>query len=116
MRYDSPQDNDTLSAQYQWVISDRNLLGFKYLGYNTEVVPSIPAEVGHPGYINWWKWVGSQSLGVNGDFPYVEGSKNERSTFQADFTHYADNWAGDHELKFGVQYTQANGDWYGRLL
>jgi outer membrane receptor protein involved in Fe transport len=113
MRYDSPSKNDTFSAQYQWVISDQNLLGFKFLGYNTEVVPSIPAEVGHPGYINWWKWVGSQSLGVNGDFPYVEGSKNERTTFQADFTHYADNWAGDHEIKFGVQYTQANGDWYG---
>jgi len=113
MRYDSPSKNDTFSAQYQWVISDRNLFGFKYLGYNTEVIPSIPAEVGHPGYINWWKWVGSQSLGVNGDFPYVEGSKNERGTIQADFTHYADDWAGSHELKFGVQYTTANGDWYG---
>ncbi len=113
MRYDSPQTNDTVTAQYQWVISDRNLLGAKYLGYNTEVTPSTPGEVGHPGFINWWKWCGTQSIGVNGDFPYVEGSKNGRETIQADFTHYADNWAGDHELKFGVQYTTAHGDWLG---
>jgi outer membrane receptor protein involved in Fe transport len=113
MRYDSPQTNDTWSAQYQWVISDRNLFGAKYLGYSTKVVPSTPGEVGHPGFINWWKWTGTQSIGVNGDFPYVEGSNSGRGTFQADFTHYADNWAGDHELKFGVQYTTANGDWLG---
>jgi len=113
MRYDSPQENNTISAQYQWVINDTNIFGFKYLGYETEVIPSIPAEVGHPGYINWWKWVGANSLGVNGDFPYIEGSENERNTIQADYTHYADDWAGSHEIKFGVQYTQANGDWYG---
>jgi outer membrane receptor protein involved in Fe transport len=113
MRYDTLTDNTTLSLQYQWVASDTNLLGAKYLGYSTEQTPYTPAEVGHPGYINWWKWTGTQSIGVNGDFPYVEGTKNKRDTVQVDFTHYADNWAGSHELKFGVQYTTANGDWVG---
>jgi len=113
MRYESPAENDTWTLQYQWVASDTNLLGFKYLGFSTDVIPSTPSEVGHPGYINWWKWTGGQSIGVNGDFPYVEGTQNSRDTFQADFTHYAEDWAGSHEIKFGAQYTDASGDWMG---
>ena len=113
MRYDNPSENKTLTLQYQWVASDRNILGFQYLGFDTEQSPTIPREYGHPGFINWWKWVGSNSIGVAGDFPYVEAQKSERQTVQADFTHYADDWAGEHEIKFGVQYTTANGDWQG---
>jgi outer membrane receptor protein involved in Fe transport len=113
MRYNSADENTTLTAQYQWVATDRNLLGFKYLGFDTDQTPSTPQDVGSPGYINWWKWVGGADIGVGGDFPYVEGSKNHRDTFQADFTHYADDWAGEHEIKFGVQYTTASGDFMG---
>jgi outer membrane receptor protein involved in Fe transport len=113
MRYDSDGENTTLTAQYQWVITDRDLFGFKYLGFETNETGNIPEEVGSPGFINWWKWIGAQSIGVGGDFPYVEGLQHQRDTFQADFTHYADNWAGSHELKFGVQYTTASGDYYG---
>jgi len=113
MIYDTPSDNTTLQAEYQWVISDRNLFGFKYLGFKTEQNPTIPETVGYPGYINWWKWIGGRAVGVAGDFPYIEAQKSKRDTLQADFTHYADNWAGQHELKFGVQYTTANGDWMG---
>lgn len=113
MRYDSLYDNNTLSLHYQWVASDHNLFGFKYLGFRTDQTPYTPEEVGHPGYINWWKWVGTQSIGTNGDFPYIEGTENQRTTIQADFTHYAEDWAGSHEIKFGVQYTSGNGDWVG---
>jgi outer membrane receptor protein involved in Fe transport len=113
MYYDSPVSNDTYQFEYQWVASDTNLVGFKYLGFKTDQNPEIPAEVGHPGYINWWKWIGGRAVGVNGDFPYIEAQKSKRDTFQADFTHYADNWAGQHEIKFGVQYTTAEGNWYG---
>ena len=113
MYYDSPVENDTYQFEYQWVVSDTNLFGFKYLGFKTDQNPVIPAEVGHPGYINWWKWIGGRAVGVNGDFPYVEAQKSQRDTFQADFTHYADDWAGQHELKFGVQYTTAEGNWFG---
>jgi outer membrane receptor protein involved in Fe transport len=113
MYYDSPVENTTAQFEYQWVINDRNLFGFKYLGFDTDQNPEIPAELGHPGYINWWKWIGGRAVGVNGDFPYIEAQKSKRDTFQADFTHYADDWAGEHEIKFGVQYTTANGDWFG---
>ncbi len=113
MYYDSPSDNTTIQLEYQWVASDSNLFGFKYLGFDTEQNPTIPELVGSPGYINWWKWIGGRAVGTGGDFPYIEAQKSKRSTLQADFTHYADDWAGQHELKFGVQYTTANGDWMG---
>ncbi len=113
MYYDSPVENNTWQLEYQWVISDTNLAGFKYLGFDTDQNPSIPALVGHPGYVNWWKWIGGRSVGVNGDFPYIEAQKSKRDTLQADFTHYAEDWAGSHEIKFGAQYTTANGDWMG---
>jgi outer membrane receptor protein involved in Fe transport len=113
MYYDSPVDNTTIQFEYQWVVSDNNLFGFKYLGFETEQNPTITEYFGTPGYINWWKWIGGRAVGTGGDFPYVEAQKSKRDTLQADFTHYADDWAGQHELKFGVQYTTANGDWMG---
>jgi outer membrane receptor protein involved in Fe transport len=113
MRYDQPRDNDTLQLQYQWVMSDRDLSSFKYLGFKTEENPRIPAEIGTPGYINWWKYTGGQSIGVGGDFPYVEAQKSKRQTLQADYTHYAAQFLGQHEVKFGVQYTTSRGDWQG---
>ncbi|HOC42412.1 MAG TPA: TonB-dependent receptor [Thermoanaerobaculales bacterium] len=113
MYYDSPVENTTWQFDYQWVISDTNLLGLKYLGFDTDQSPTTPSLVGHPGYINWWKWIGGRAVGTNGDFPYIEAQKSKRDTLQADFTHYAEDWAGSHEIKFGAQYTTANGDWYG---
>ena len=113
MYYDQPSENTTIQFDYQWVITDRDLLGFKYLGFDTEQNPTTPGIVGSPGFINWWKWIGGLSVGTGGDFPYIEAQKSKRKTIQADYTHYADDWAGQHELKFGVQYTSANGDWMG---
>ena len=113
MAYDQGRKNHTLQAQYQWVASDRSLFSAKYLGFRTEEHPTPSLGVGHPGYINWWKWIGTQSIGVNGDFPYVEKQKSNRQTLQADGSHYAANFLGDHELKYGVQYTRSHGDWVG---
>ena len=113
MVYFSPTTNDTMQAQYQWVISDRDLLSAKYLGFDTVQTPTIPNEVGRPGYINWWKWVGGQSIGLGGDFPYVEAQKSNRQTMQVDHTHYAARFLGEHEVKFGVQYTRSEGNWQG---
>jgi outer membrane receptor protein involved in Fe transport len=113
MVYNQPRENDTIQAQYQWVVNDRNIFSFKSLGFDTEEFPTIPNTHGRPGYINWWKWIGTQSIGLGGDFPYVEKQISERQTYQADVSHYADDFLGEHELKFGVQYTTANGDWFG---
>jgi outer membrane receptor protein involved in Fe transport len=105
-------ENDTYSAQYQWVVSDSNLFSFKYLGFDTEENPSTNLW-DHPGYVNWWKFVGSQDVGVAGGFPYVEKQIADRSTIQVDFSHYADDFLGEHDIKFGVQYTEAEGNWQG---
>ena len=113
MVYFTDKRNDTWSAQYQWVASARNILGFKYLGFETNDEPGIPPSTGTPGYINWWKWIGAQSIGLGGEFPYVEAQKSERETLQLDFSHYADNFLGTHDVKFGVQYTKGEGNWQG---
>jgi hypothetical protein len=112
MTYDTNTKNDTMTAQYQWVVSDRDLFSVKYLGFSSDGFPSIPATVGHPGYINWWKNVAG-NLGVAGDFPYVEAEKSSRATIQADFEHFADDFLGSHDVKFGVQYTKGEANWQG---
>jgi len=112
MAYGTDTLTQALTAQYQWVVSDRNILSAKVLGYDSDGT-ATPGGVGHAGYLNWWKWIGAQPIGVGGDFPVVEGFKNKRSTLQADFSHYADDWAGTHDLKFGVQYTRGEGDFQG---
>ncbi len=52
-------------------------------------------------------------MGTNGDFPYIEAQKSNRETVQADFSHYAEDFLGEHDLKFGVQYTKAEGNYLG---
>jgi len=112
MVYHQNRRTDSLSAQYQWVVSDNNIFGIKYLGFTSDDNPTINEGVTNPGYINWWKWVG-QSVGVGGAFPYVEAQESDRQTVQADFEHYAEDFLGSHDVKFGVQYTSAEGNWQG---
>ena len=112
MGYDQHQNNNTLQAQYQWVINDRNLASAKYLGFRTNQNPTQLTN-SSPGFINWWKWTNSQSIGIGGSFPYVESYKSSRKTIQADMTHYAAHFLGEHEVKFGVQYTKSQGNFEG---
>jgi hypothetical protein len=112
MGYDQHQNNNTLQAQYQWVINDRNLASAKYLGFRTNQNPTQLVN-SSPGFINWWKWTNSQSIGLAGSFPYVESYKSSRKTIQADMTHYAAHFLGEHEVKFGVQYTKSQGNFEG---
>jgi outer membrane receptor protein involved in Fe transport len=107
MVYHNERPNDTWSAQYQWVVTDRNIFGFRYLGFETKDQVGVDEVFGHPGFINWWKWTRDGPIGVSGEFPYVEAWESQRATLQADFTHYAEDFLGSHDLKFGVQYTQA---------
>jgi len=113
MVYDSETTNFSPQFQYQWVVSPKDILGFKYLAFESDQNPYTSGETGHPGYINWWKWLPVRDMGTNGDFPYIEGQKSNRQTVQADFSHYADNFLGEHDLKFGVQYTKAEGNYLG---
>lgn len=111
MVYEVSKINHTLSAQLQWNFSDVSVATVKYLGFWTDDQPDIPSDVpDHPGYINWWKWA---EVGVNGNFPYVEAQKSNRQTVQVDVSHYAENFLGEHDMKFGVQYTRGRGNWQG---
>ena len=113
MAYDQETMNDTYQLQYQWVVSDRLLVSGKYLGFQTNQEPTVVSDIDHPGYINWWKWIGTQSIGLEGAFPYVEAQKSKRNTIQVDASSYATDFLGQHELKYGAQYTTSNGDWQG---
>lgn len=112
MTYGQKSNTLSLSSQWQWMFSGKTIFTAKYLGFWRDDQPFIPTQgrVGRPGYINWWKW---KVYGVNGDFPYVEAQKSSRNTVQADVSHYAENFLGDHDIKFGVQYTIGRGNWMG---
>jgi outer membrane receptor protein involved in Fe transport len=107
MYYDAGTKNDTLSAQWQWLPTSRAILSLKYLGFETDLTPSIPTSPSNPGIVNWWKW---GQFGVAGAFPYIEGAEAERKTIQADVSYFAEDFLGQHDLKFGVQYTQGEGN------
>ncbi len=112
MVYNQHQTNHTISTQWQWYPSDKTFFSAKFLGFWTDDNPTTPEGVDHPGYINWWKWV-DQSIGAGGAFPYVEAQKSQRTTIQADISHYAEDFLGEHDMKFGIQYTKGRGDWMG---
>jgi hypothetical protein len=93
------------------MLSGRTVVTAKYLGFWNDDKPSIPDDApANPGYINWWKW---GTFGVAGNFPYVEAQKSSRNTVQVDISHYAEDFLGEHDIKFGVQYTMGRGNWMG---
>ena len=112
MTYGSKQKNNTVSAQWQWVPGSKTTVSGKWLGFWTDDNPYVPGDApANPGYINWWKWTDSYgSYGVGGGFPYVEGYNSSRNTLQADVSHYAEGFLGEHDIKFGVQYTKGRSD------
>jgi len=112
MTYGVTTYNHTASAQWQFLPTSNMIFTAKYLGFWTNDQPNIPeGGAGHPGYINWWKW-GTQ-YGIGGDFPYVEAQKSSRNTIQADMSYYAEDFLGEHDIKFGAQYTKGRGNWMG---
>jgi len=113
MGYDQHTNNNTFQAQYQWVINDRNLASAKYMMIGTNENPHPTNPQLNPGMINWWKWTFGQSIGTAGSFPYIESYKSNRKTLQIDQTHYASHFLGQHEVKYGVQYTKAAGNAMG---
>ncbi|MCP4658995.1 MAG: TonB-dependent receptor [bacterium] len=109
--YTENAESYSISAQWQWIINDRTFLSVKYLGFDADSAPTLPAGVpDNPGYVNWWKW---GTIGVGGAHAWIEGMDSERDTIQADVSHYADDFLGEHDLKFGVQYTNGASNWTG---
>ncbi len=106
LQFGDAKTNHTISSEWQWFPSSTNLLTFKYLGFWTDWNPNPPENAPqNPGYINWWKW---QAFGVNGHFPFIEGRNANRQTIQADFSKYIEDFLGEQDIKFGVQYTKGH--------
>jgi hypothetical protein len=102
--------NHTLSAQWQWFPSSTTTASTKFLGFWKNDKPYLPSSApANPAYINWWKWT-DEVWAINGAFPYVDAQKANRQTLQADVSHYADRFLGQHDIKFGVQYTRGRGN------
>jgi hypothetical protein len=108
LQYGAKTKNDSISSQWQWIPSSKNIITAKYLGFWTGWDPFLPDSApANPGYINWWKW---QEFGVNGHFPYIEAHDASRHTIQADMTQYVEDFLGQQDIKFGVQYTTGHGN------
>ena len=109
--YGERSKDNSVSAQWQWLPLSTTILTAKYLGFVTNDTPFLPAErPDHPNYINWWKWA---SYGVGGAFPYIEGWHSNRQTITGDVSHYAENFLGEHDLKFGAQWTKGRSNSLG---
>jgi Carboxypeptidase regulatory-like domain/TonB dependent receptor-like, beta-barrel len=104
MTYGVKTKNHTPSAQWQWFPNNKTSVSAKYLGFWTDDQPYVPSSApDHPGYINWWKWA---EYGINGAFPYVEAQKSSRQTFQADMSHFAEEFLGQHDINWQGGYFQ----------
>jgi outer membrane receptor protein involved in Fe transport len=108
MSYGNAVVNHSVSAQWQWFPTGTTTASAKFLGFWKADKPYLPSDApNHPGYINWWKW---SDYGINGAFPYLDAQKANRQTIQADLSHYAEGFLGNHDIKFGAQYTRGRGD------
>ncbi len=121
MAYNSYTQSHAVSSQWQWFLSSGTFLSAKFLGFWVNERNQLPdGAPDHPGYINWWKGVPFDS-GVGGAFPGARKDYTNRNTVQADMSHYAEDFLGEHDIKFGVQYTRGrlnstSGDFFGKEL
>jgi len=121
MAYDSFDKSQTISSQWQWFPSTATFFSLKFLGFWVNTRTALPADApNYPGYVNWYQAV-PFDLGAGGAFPGVTKAKTSRTTIQADVSHYAENFLGEHDIKFGVQYTRGRlkgiyGDFFGEQL
>ncbi len=121
MAYDHTTQSQALSSQWQWIPSPATIFSVKFLGFLVNSRSELPGSApDHAGYINWWKAV-PFDMGVGGAFMGWNHEKTSRTTIQADLSHYAENFLGEHDIKFGVQYTRGRlkgtgGDFFGKEL
>jgi len=121
LAYDNKTQSQSLSAQWQWFPSTTTFLSVKFLGFKVDSKSALPeGSADYAGLINWWKGVPTD-MAVGGAFEAWNGNLNNRSTIQADLSHYAENFLGEHDIRFGVQYTRGRktgtgGDFFSKNL
>jgi len=118
MAYESKTQSHTVSSQWQWFPSMATFFSVKFLGFWVNSSNQLPSGApNHAGYINWGQAVPTD-LGQGGAFELAYKNLTSRATIQADMSHYAENFLGEHDIKFGVQYTRGRlngitGDFFG---
>ena len=121
MAYDNKTHSQSISSQWQWFPTTTTFLSVKFLGFKVDDKSALPQGAPNKaGLINWWKAVPTD-MAVGGAFEAWNGNTNSRSTIQADLSHYAENFLGEHDIKFGVQYTRGRrigttGDFFSKQL
>ena len=121
MAYQSFTKSQSVSSQWQWFPASTTFLSLKFLGFLVNDRSQLPDDApDHGGYINWWKAI-PFDMGVGGAFPGFRSERTSRTTIQADISHYAENFLGEHDIKFGVQYTRGrlngtSGGFFGQQL
>jgi outer membrane receptor protein involved in Fe transport len=120
--YDYYTQSHAISSQWQWFPSSATFLSVKFLGFWVNDRNQLPdGAPTNPGYVNWWKGVPFDSM-VGGAFEGANKSDTTRMTIQADMSTFAENFLGEHDIKFGVQYTrgrlnsQGGGGFFGKEL
>ena len=121
LAYDNKTKSQSISSQWQWFPSTTTFLSAKFLGFMVDSRSALPSgHAAYPGLINWWKALPTDGA-VGGAFEAWNGNLTSRSTIQADVSHYAENFLGEHDIKFGVQYTRGRkngttGDFFSKQL
>ncbi len=121
MAYNGFTQSHSVSTQWQWFPSVATGFSAKFLGFWVHNHNGLPAGApDFPGYLNWWKGI-PFDMGVAGAYPGVQNSLTSRTTVQADMSHYAENFLGQHDIKFGAQWTRGRlngvfGDLFGKNL
>jgi outer membrane receptor protein involved in Fe transport len=121
LAYNNKTQSQSISSQWQWFPSTTTFLSVKFLGFMVDSRSALPnGHAAYPGLINWWKAVPTDGA-VGGAFEAWNGNLTSRSTLQADVSHYAENFLGEHDIKFGVQYTRGRkngttGDFFSKQL
>ncbi len=121
LAYDNKTKSQSISSQWQWFPSTTTFLSVKFLGFMVDSRSALPSgHADYAGLINWWKALPTDGA-VGGAFEAWNGNLTSRSTIQADVSHYAENFLGEHDIKFGVQYTRGRkngttGDFFSKHL
>ena len=121
MAYNNNTKAQSLSAQWQWFPKTTTFFTLKFLGFKVDSRSALPdGHMNRAGFINWYQAIPTDS-GVGGAFEAFNGNVTTRSTIQADVSHYAENFLGEHDIKFGVQYTRGRkkgitGNFFSRQL
>jgi hypothetical protein len=106
LAYGDNTKSQAISSQWQWFPRTTTFLSVKFLGFLVDNRSALPkGHADYAGMVNWWKGVPTDMM-VGGAFEGYGGGTTSRSTIQADVSHYAENFLGEHDIKFGVQYTR----------